>query len=190
MTDAPIRYEEPAPRVARIVLARPDARNAQHTHLLYALKRRLRPRRAGRRDQRDRAGRGRAALLGRARRARAGLDRGDGRAPHGGHLVLFTSDSLSAADAHRLGMVNHVVPRGDLERRVVELAARIAEQPLFALRLAKEAVNAAQDGQGRVGATQTSFALHQLCHSHNQQVHGALIDPSFLARQGEIAARW
>ena len=28
-------------------------------------------------------------------------------------------------------------------------------------------------------AMQTSFALHQLCHSHNQQVHGMAIDPSF-----------
>ena len=104
--------------------------------------------------------------------------------------MLFTSDSLSAADAHRLGMVNHVVPLAELEQRVLELATRIAAQPLFALRLAKEAVNAAQDNQGRVGAMQTSFALHQLCHSHNQQVHGALIDPSFPARQKEIAARW
>ena len=40
-------------------------------------------------------------------------------------------------------------------------------------------MNAAQDAQGRVPAMSTSFALHQLCHSHNQQVHGMLIDPSF-----------
>jgi enoyl-CoA hydratase len=104
--------------------------------------------------------------------------------------MLFTSDSVSAADAHRLGMVNHVVPREELSSFVLGLARRIAEQPLFGLKLAKEAVNAAQDNQGRVNAMQTSFALHQLCHSHNQQVHGALIDPSFLVRQREIASRW
>jgi enoyl-CoA hydratase len=62
------------------------------------------------------------------------------------------------------------------------LAQRIAQKPLFALKLAKEAVNAAQDAQGRVGAMQTSFALHlQLAHSHNMQVHGRLIDPAGLA---------
>ena len=55
-------------------------------------------------------------------------------------------------------------------------------QPLFALRLAKEAVNVAQDNQGRVNAMQTSFAYHQLCHSHNQQVHGMIIDPGFMAK--------
>jgi enoyl-CoA hydratase len=61
----------------------------------------------------------------------------------------------------------------------MQLATRIAEQSLFTLKLVKEAVNAAQDAQGRVNAMQTSFALHQLSHAHNQVVHGALADPAF-----------
>jgi enoyl-CoA hydratase len=93
--------------------------------------------------------------------------------------MLFTSDALSAHEARALGMVNEVVPREDLERATLAMAEQIARKPLFALRLTKEAVNAAQDAQGRVPAMTTSFALHQLCHSHNQQVHGMLIDPSF-----------
>jgi enoyl-CoA hydratase len=93
--------------------------------------------------------------------------------------MLFTSDAVSAADALRLGMVNQVVPRAQLEDAVLNLASRIAAKPLFGLKLTKEAVNAAQDAQGRVGAMQTSFALHQLCHSHNQQVFGRPIDASF-----------
>ena len=40
-------------------------------------------------------------------------------------------------------------------------------------------MNAGQDAPGRAHAMQTSFALHQLCHSHNMQVHGMLIDPGF-----------
>ena len=47
------------------------------------------------------------------------------------------------------------------------------------LKLVKEAVNAAQDAQGRVNAMQTSFALHQISHAHNLVVHGALADPAF-----------
>jgi enoyl-CoA hydratase len=93
--------------------------------------------------------------------------------------MLFTSDALSADEARRLGMVNRVVPRADLESVTLALAEQIARKPLFALKLTKEAVNAAQDAQGRVQAMQTSFALHQLCHSHNQQVHGMPIDPGF-----------
>ena len=61
--------------------------------------------------------------------------------------------------------------------------SRSPSKPLFALKLTKEAVNAAQDAQGRVPAMQTSFALHQLCHSHNMQVHGMLIDPAFLQKR-------
>jgi enoyl-CoA hydratase len=104
--------------------------------------------------------------------------------------MLFTSDSVNAFDAHRLGMVNHVVARDELSSFVLALAQRIAQQPLFALKLVKDAVNAAQDNQGRVNAMQTSFALHQLSHSHNQQLHGHILDPSFIDRQKEIAARW
>ncbi len=92
--------------------------------------------------------------------------------------LLFTADWLTAADAEKLGMVNHVVPNEELSSFTLALAQKIAEKPLFALKLAKEAVNAAQDAQGRNSAMQTAFALHQLAHSHNMQVHGMLIDPT------------
>jgi len=95
--------------------------------------------------------------------------------------MLFTADWVSADDAKRLGMVNHVVPLAELGDFTLALANRIAQKPGFALKLAKEAVNAAQDAQGRVSALQTAFALHQLAHSHNMQVHGMLIDPSGLS---------
>jgi enoyl-CoA hydratase len=103
--------------------------------------------------------------------------------------MLFTADWLSAQDAWRLGMVNHVVPAADLASFTLALAERIAQKPLFALKLAKEAVNAAQDAQGRVQAMQTSFALHQLAHSHNMQVYGRPIDPSGLSPAVSKSAR-
>lgn len=93
--------------------------------------------------------------------------------------LLFTSDWLSAKDAFRLGMVNHVVDDDQLTAFTLELAQRIAAKPTFALKVAKEAVNAAQDSQGRMNAMQVAFALHQLCHSHNSQVYGSIADPSF-----------
>lgn len=94
--------------------------------------------------------------------------------------LLFTSDWLSAEEARAIGMVNHVVPAAGLADFTLALAERIARKPLFALKLAKESVNAAEDAQGRVGAMQTAFALHQLAHSHNMQVHGIPVDPSGL----------
>jgi enoyl-CoA hydratase len=94
--------------------------------------------------------------------------------------LLFTADWLSAQEARSLGMVNQVVPAGQLQAFTLALAERIATKPLFALKLAKEAVNAAEDAQGRVQAMGTAFALHQLAHSHNMQVHGMAVDPSGL----------
>ncbi|MCR5879743.1 enoyl-CoA hydratase [Phenylobacterium sp. J367] len=95
--------------------------------------------------------------------------------------LLFTADWLTAHEARALGMVNQVVPAEELQDRVLDLAKRIATKPMFALKLAKEAVNAAEDAQGRVGAMGTAFALHQLAHSHNMQVHGRPVDPSGIA---------
>ena len=94
--------------------------------------------------------------------------------------MLFTADVLTAAEAHRLGMVNHVVPESELESFTLALAERIAAKPLFGLQLAKWAVNAAEDAQGRREAMHTSFALHHLAHSHHMQAYGVQIDPNFI----------
>jgi len=95
--------------------------------------------------------------------------------------MLFTADWMDAHQAEKLGMVNHVVPRDDLDSFALSMAERIAQKPLFALKLAKEAVNAAQDCSGRANAMQTAFALHHVAHSHNMQVHGMLVDPTGLS---------
>lgn len=96
--------------------------------------------------------------------------------------LLFTAGTLSAKDAERCGMVNRVVPRNALTKTTLDLAEQIAAMPSFALKLAKMSVNAAQDAQGRVAALRTAFALHQLSHSHNAQLHGVIVDPEFLGR--------
>jgi enoyl-CoA hydratase len=93
--------------------------------------------------------------------------------------LLFTSDWLSAAEAHALGMVNHVVPRAELEAATLALAQRIARKSIFTLKLAKEAVNGVMNAQGRKIAMDHAFVLHQLSHSHNMQVHGLPVDPAF-----------
>ncbi|MFD8248216.1 enoyl-CoA hydratase [Nocardia sp. NPDC059691] len=268
-----VRYDDSTPRIARIVLNRPDARNAQNTELLYALN-----------DAFDRAARdegihvvvlaaegphfssghdlrehdwranmglrtpvgtwagfgspGAEGLMAREEEIYAGFSERwrnipkptiaevHGKVIAGGLMLiwpcdlivasedaefvdnvvamganaveffnhpwefgirkakelLFTAGTLPAADAERIGMVNRVVPRAELTEHTMRLAATIAAMPLFALKLAKRSVNAAQDAQGRATAQQTAFALHQLAHSHNVQVHGDIVDPDFLAR--------
>lgn len=92
--------------------------------------------------------------------------------------MLFTADFVSADDAWRLGMINHVAAPEKLEAFTLELASKIASKPSFALKLVKEALNAAQDAQGRGAAQNTAFALHQLSHAHNMDQFGMPIDPT------------
>ena len=98
--------------------------------------------------------------------------------------MLFTGEAVTAAEAHRLGMVNHVVPRDELEGFSAELARRIAAQPTMGVKLAKQAVNQTLDAQGQWTALQAAFGLHQLAHSHNMQRFGSLLDPDGLQNFG------
>ena len=92
--------------------------------------------------------------------------------------MLFTADWVSAQDAFRLGMVNHVVPRDQLSEFTLEIGKRIALKPSFALKLSKEAVNQTLEAQGQWQAMLSVFNLHQLAHSHNQELFGMRVDPS------------
>jgi enoyl-CoA hydratase len=97
--------------------------------------------------------------------------------------MLLTGEPIPAEEAARLGMVNRVVPRAELDESVLALARRIAGQPSFATKLVKQAVNAAQDAAGRHAAFQVAFALHHLAHSHAMEVHGLPVDPSGISNR-------
>jgi 2-(1,2-epoxy-1,2-dihydrophenyl)acetyl-CoA isomerase len=55
--------------------------------------------------------------------------------------MFFTGKPLQAVDAHRLGVINRLVPAEKLEDEVRELAGQLASQPKGALAAAKRAVN-------------------------------------------------
>ena len=55
--------------------------------------------------------------------------------------MFFTGKSLQAADAHRLGVINRIVPFERLEEEVRDLANQLASQPRQAMAGAKRAVN-------------------------------------------------
>ena len=85
--------------------------------------------------------------------------------------LLFTGDAIDAAEAHRLGMVNHVVPRGELQEFTRAMAGRIAAKPSFSLKLAKLAVNQTLDVQGFQLAQQQAFGLQHVGHAHSRAEH-------------------
>ena len=83
---------------------------------------------------------------------------------------LFLGDRVGAADAHRLGMVNRVVPRDQLEATVMDMASRIAAMPALGLALTKRAVNQCEDLMGLRDGMDSVFGLHHLAHAHNAEV--------------------
>ena len=92
--------------------------------------------------------------------------------------MLLTGEPIGAEEARQLGMVNRVVPREELQEATLALARKIAGQPTFATKMVKQAVNAAEDAQGRHAAFQVAFALHHLAHSHWMEIYGVPVDPS------------
>ena len=80
--------------------------------------------------------------------------------------ILFTGRSITADEAMRVGMVNRVVPRAELDAATRELALQIATRHPYALRMAKRAVNQTLDVQGFTTAVQAVFDVHTLGHGN------------------------
>ena len=64
---------------------------------------------------------------------------------HRAKELIFFGDDLPAAEAARLGLVNRVVPAGELAQAARAWARRLAEGPTVALGLGKRLVNRALD---------------------------------------------
>ncbi len=67
---------------------------------------------------------------------------------HHAYEYLYLSQTIDAQEAHRLGMVNRVVPRADLEGTAELIAQQIAQAPLSVLMGIKAGVKRAWEGMG------------------------------------------
>ena len=66
---------------------------------------------------------------------------GKGRATE----LIFTCDQITAEDAYRMGLVNHVVPQAELIDYCKAMAGRIMKNGPYAVSLAKQAINTGMD---------------------------------------------
>ncbi|MFJ9892650.1 enoyl-CoA hydratase/isomerase family protein [Streptomyces sp. NPDC091280] len=82
--------------------------------------------------------------------------------------LMFFGDALSAADAERLGLVNRVVPDGDLAKTADAWAQRLATGPTRALALTKQLVNASLDSD-----RSTAFAAEATAQEINMTTSDA-----------------
>jgi len=65
--------------------------------------------------------------------------------------LMFTADHVSAADAHRMGLVNRVVPDDDLMEETMKLAERIASRAPLSHDRVKELINRATETDMETG---------------------------------------
>ncbi|MDQ0775375.1 2-(1,2-epoxy-1,2-dihydrophenyl)acetyl-CoA isomerase [Streptomyces aurantiacus] len=72
--------------------------------------------------------------------------------------LMFFGDALTAADAHRFGLVNRVVPDGELEKTARAWAERLAAGPTRSLALTKQLVNASLDSDRATAFTAEAAA--------------------------------
>lgn len=76
--------------------------------------------------------------------------------------ILYESRFIDAAEAHKVGLVNRVVPRSNLESETLDYARRVAENDPFQLRMIKMAVNQVQDTQGFRAHINAAHTMHIL----------------------------
>jgi enoyl-CoA hydratase len=82
--------------------------------------------------------------------------------------LLFTGrDRVTAAEAHRLGLVNRVVPRDELDDATLALAEEIAKNEPFVVQASKRAVNRAWDVAGFRAAMEANVELDVLIETAN-----------------------
>ncbi|MFJ5194950.1 enoyl-CoA hydratase/isomerase family protein [Streptomyces sp. NPDC088394] len=82
--------------------------------------------------------------------------------------LMFFGDSLPAAEAERLGLVNRVVPEEELAATARAWAQRLAEGPTRSIALTKQLVNASMDADRA-----TAFAAEAMAQEINMTTRDA-----------------
>jgi len=83
-------------------------------------------------------------------------------------LVLL-GDIITAAEAHRLGLVNKVVPPEQLEEATLELAKKLAAKSPLALQIGKAGIYGAQDMPYHEGLDMLSGMFAALCSTEDAE---------------------
>jgi enoyl-CoA hydratase len=78
--------------------------------------------------------------------------------------LLYTSKSINAHEAERLGLINAVVPHGELEARVLEMAKDVAKTPVDHLKILKESANNWYDNMGMARSSYQAADLDAVFH--------------------------
>ena len=83
--------------------------------------------------------------------------------------LVFLGERIDGREAAELGLVGEAVPDDEFDDRIDGLAGELAAKPAFAMRAAKEALNAVHDGTQRGGLALERRAWSGLFGTHDQR---------------------
>ena len=86
------------------------------------------------------------------------------------HELIMTCDMVPADEAHRIGLVNHVVSPEDLESTVFDMARRIGSKSSHALAVGKKTVRSALDEGLTEGVETEAKAFAGLFDSEDKEI--------------------
>ena len=86
------------------------------------------------------------------------------------HEMIMTGDMVPADEAHRIGLVNHVVTPEDLESTVFDMARRIGSKSSHALAVGKKTVRSALDEGLTEGVETEAKAFAGLFDSEDKEI--------------------
>ncbi|HZR98556.1 MAG TPA: enoyl-CoA hydratase-related protein [Chloroflexota bacterium] len=99
--------------------------------------------------------------------------------PQQAKLLLLTGDTISAQEAHEIGLVVKVVPPDQLQAEAARIARRIAKVPPFAVQYTKQLINAMYDAMGFRQAMDYGHKMEVISHlriPEAENVHGISLE--------------
>lgn len=85
--------------------------------------------------------------------------------------LILTGDHITAQEAHRIGLVNHVVPFNELDAAVAKLAEKLSHRGPVALHMAKVAINNGLQADIRTGMD-IEARCFSLCFGTKDRIEG------------------
>jgi enoyl-CoA hydratase len=82
--------------------------------------------------------------------------------------MILTGDFISAAEAHRIGLVDEVYPAAELMTKAKEMAAKIVSKGPLAIKAAKEAINLGRDVDLKSGCQHEASLFAGICATEDK----------------------
>ena len=84
--------------------------------------------------------------------------------------MVYTGEMITAEEAHRIGLVNHVVEADELKQKALEMACLIATKSSHTLRVAKSTMRSALDEGLTEGIATEAKAFAKLFDTEDQEI--------------------